>query len=779
MTDPGDVTADSVDETAIPIVEENETDTPGTQPKPFSPAEKAWGAVLYQYQSGKFWTAHALRYPPKEGNLIQQALALALIPDGSGQLMADRRAKRLQFFIEALQPSERSSYAEQARLQFEEWRAVREEPSPSEEQLVVEVQKTAPPIEVSPPGVSPEPRVLRPWKLPETLILPSSGEEKPEEIARVIARLKQESDQRAQLLQETLDSFDVKVEVRPEDICIGPSVVRYAIRPTGIPATRTDEHDKSKKVVIRDGKGNITYKKRTKVKQIMAMQNDIALWLEAQSMRMEAPVPGRPYVGVEIPIKDPRKVTFNEILRTKEYTVLCQKTRLPVALGWDLTNRVWAVDIRKMPHLLVAGSTGAGKSVFLKSLIAGIIRYNTPDDVRIALVDPKMVELGKFKGIPHLLSPIVDDMEKVVPLLKNAVEEMQRRYKSFSELGVTELEEYQSLRKERIAQGDFSLPNLPAILIVIDELAQLMITAPDETESYITQLTQLARATGIHLVLATQRPSVDVITGVIKNNLRTRIAFKVSSAIDSRTILDKGGAEKLNGSGDMLYMAEDNSNPVRIQAPFIANIVVEALVQYWVGENIRHATGDEDGNTLLEPEQLFQSMLWELEPIEGSKAPPRPKRDVTFTEEQLYEHLTSYLLNDIIHVNGTVLRGTPIPIPLKNLSPEDRLLVAEAVTWRGHRGSAETLNKKLSTKKGSELRDALVTRGLMDRETQQPIRPSERLAPLLIECGIIDPETYERIDTSNEDEEGEDEESSEAPEVTDTSAGEEEEEVRT
>ena len=226
-------------------------------------------------------------------------------------------------------------------------------------------------------------------------------------------------------------SFDVPVEVRPEDICIGPSVVRYAIRPTGIPETKPDEHDKSKRVVTRDGAGNIKYKKRTKVKQVLAMQNDIALCLEALAIRMEAPVPGRSYVGVEIPIKDPRKVTFNEIIGTREYSTLCHKTRLAVALGWDLTNRVWAVDIRKMPHLLVAGSTGSGKSVFLKSLVAGIIRYNTPNDVRIALVDPKMVELGKFKGIPHLVSPIVDDMGKVVPLLKMPLRKCRGVIKAF------------------------------------------------------------------------------------------------------------------------------------------------------------------------------------------------------------------------------------------------------------------------------------------------------------------------------------------------------------
>lgn len=737
---------------------ENDVDTPGAQPKPFSQAEKAWAVVLYQYAAGKFLTPHALRYPPKEAGLIQQAIALGLRPDDSGQIMADRRAKRLLFYVQSLHPSDRAILAEFARQQFESSQlALQSEivvESSLAESSVAETAllASAAPTRAVRPGPSPEPGVTRSWKLPDMLALPSSGEQDPEMIARIAARLKQESAQQAQTLQETLMSFDVPVEVRPEDICIGPSVVRYAIRPTGIPATAPDEHDKSRRVVVRDSAGNIVYKKRTKVKQILAMQNDIALWLEAPSMRMEAPVPGRAYVGVEIPIKEPRVVTFNEVIRTKEYGAMCQKTQLAVALGWDLTNKVWVANIRKMPHLLVAGSTGAGKSVFLKALIAGIIRYNSPDDVRIALVDPKMVELGKFKGIPHLLSPIVTDMEKVVPLLKNAVEEMHRRYKHFSELGVTNLEEYQALRKKRLNDGDTSLPNLPAILIVIDELAQLMLTAPEETEDYITQLTQLARATGIHLVVATQRPSVDVITGTIKNNLPTRIAFKVSSAVDSRTILDRGGAERLNGNGDMLYISEENNNPVRIQAPLIANEVVDALVGYWKQETFRSASED-DHAAPIDQEQAFQAMLWDLEPEEGEKPAPRPKRDSTFNEEELYQHLAEYLLNESIQVNGTTIPGVPIPVPLRSFGREEQLLIAEVITWRGYRGSAETLNRKLNTKKGAELRNELIRRGYMDPQTQQPIRPSERLAPLLIECGIIDPETHERIDTTVESEE--------------------------
>ena len=313
----------------------------------------------------------------------------------------------------------------------------------------------------------------------------------------------------------------------------------------------------------------------------MALQNDLALVLEAKSIRMEAPVPGRPYVGVEIPNKNSCLVTVREVLESKEYVTAKAKSKLTVVLGKDVAGTVRLGDLSRMPHLLIAGATGAGKSVSINAIIGSILMQATPDDVRMLMVDPKMVELVMYNGIPHLLAPVVTEVEKVVALLKIAIAEMEKRYRLFSQLGVRNLDGYRKQRLERRSRGDNSLKNLPAIVIIIDELADLMMSAPEEIEGMICRLAQLARATGIHLVIATQRPSVDVITGLIKANIPTRISFMVSSAVDSRTIIDMGGAERLLGRGDMLYLPAEASKPERIQGAFVADDEIENLVTYW------------------------------------------------------------------------------------------------------------------------------------------------------------------------------------------------------
>ncbi len=348
-------------------------------------------------------------------------------------------------------------------------------------------------------------------------------------------------------------------------------------------------------VPVKDASGNIVYEVRTRVSRIMALQNDLALVLEAKTIRMEAPVPGRPYVGVEIPNKNSRLVTLREILESKEYQVARAKSKLTIGLGKDVAGQVRVGDLTRMPHVLIAGATGAGKSVCINTIIASILTQATPDDVRMLMVDPKMVELNMYNGIPHLLSPVVTEVEKVVPLLKNAIGEMERRYRLFSQLNVRNLDGYRKLRFEKIAKGDTSLNNLPAIVIIIDELADLMMAAPDEVEGMICRLAQLARATGIHLVVATQRPSVDVITGLIKANIPTRISFMVSSAVDSRTIIDMGGAERLLGRGDMLYLPADAGRPERIQGAFLADDEAETLVNYWRSQMAQQLTAN-NGN---------------------------------------------------------------------------------------------------------------------------------------------------------------------------------------
>ncbi len=424
------------------------------------------------------------------------------------------------------------------------------------------------------------PEVESPWKLVETAILNN-----PEEVK--LHLLGDDTSMLAKTIQETLRSFRVEAEVRSEDISIGPTVIRFGIRPTGKPAMKEDE--KGRLVPIKDAAGNIVYEQRTRVSRIMALQNDLALVLEAKSIRMEAPVPGRPYVGVEIPNKNSRLVTLREVLESKEYQAAKAKSKLAIALGKDVAGAVRVGDLARMPHLLIAGATGSGKSVAINAIIASILTQATPDDVRLLMIDPKMVELNMFNGIPHLLSPVVIEVDRVVGLLKIAIAEMEKRYRVFSQLGVRNLDGYRKLRAERLVRGDSTLKNLPAIVIIIDELADLMMAAPEEVEGLICRLAQLARATGIHLVIATQRPSVDVITGLIKANIPTRISFMVSSAVDSRTIIDMGGAERLLGRGDMLYLPADAGKPERIQGAFVADDEADRLITYWKHQAFEHA----------------------------------------------------------------------------------------------------------------------------------------------------------------------------------------------
>ncbi len=412
-----------------------------------------------------------------------------------------------------------------------------------------------------------------PWRLPDTSILHSPDVVKVQMMGEDTAVL-------ARTIQDTLRSFRVEAEVRESDISIGPTVIRFGIRPTGKPAMRVDERT-GKAIPLTDASGNIVYESRTRVSRIMALQSDLALVLEAKSIRMEAPVPGRPYVGVEIPNKNSRLVTLREVLESKEYQVAKSKSKLAIALGRDVAGQVRVGDLAKMPHLLIAGATGSGKSVMLNAIIASFLTQATPDDVRMLMIDPKMVELNMYNGIPHLQAPVVTEVDKVVPLLKRAISEMERRYRLFSQLGVRNLDAYRKMRREKLAKGDDSLNNLPAIVIIIDELADLMMAAPEEVESMVCRLAQLARATGIHLVIATQRPSVDVITGLIKANIPTRISFMVSSSVDSRTIIDMGGAERLLGRGDMLYLPADAGRPERIQGAFVADEEAEALTKFW------------------------------------------------------------------------------------------------------------------------------------------------------------------------------------------------------
>ena len=356
------------------------------------------------------------------------------------------------------------------------------------------------------------------------------------------ANIEAELKQTAQKLEDTLSSFGV--ETRTVGICSGPSVTRYEIQPAA----------------------------GVKISKITNLADDIALNLAASGVRIEAPIPNKAAVGIEVPNKNRRMVTMREVIDQPQYKNA--KSKLNVALGKDITGEFVYSDLSKMPHLLIAGTTGSGKSVCLNSMIVSILYNATPEEVKLLMIDPKQVEFTIYNGIPHLLVPVVSDPRKASGALAWAVTEMLTRYKTFSENSVRDISGYNSVCE---SQGK---KKMPQIVIFIDELSDLMMAAPNEVEDSICRLAQMARAAGMHLVIATQRPSVDVITGIIKANIPSRISLSVSSQVDSRTIIDSVGAEKLLGNGDMLYYPVGIPKPIRVQGCFLSDKEVENVVTH-------------------------------------------------------------------------------------------------------------------------------------------------------------------------------------------------------
>nr|WP_041706486.1 DNA translocase FtsK [Ruminiclostridium cellulolyticum] len=347
----------------------------------------------------------------------------------------------------------------------------------------------------------------------------------------------------AKKLEDTLKSFGV--DARVINISRGPAVTRYEIQPSpGV-----------------------------KVSKIVNLSDDIALNLAAAGVRIEAPIPGKAAVGIEVPNKDMSTVLLRDIIESREFAN--HSSKLAFSVGKDISGETVVADIAKMPHLLVAGATGSGKSVCINSLIMSILFKASPEEVKLLMVDPKVVELGIYNGIPHLLIPVVTDPKKAAGALNWAVQEMVNRYKVFADKGVRDLKGYNAMLKANNEQGI-----LPHIVIIVDELADLMMVAPNDVEDAICRLAQMARAAGMHLVIATQRPSVDVITGVIKANIPSRISFAVSSQVDSRTILDMSGAEKLLGKGDMLFYPVGEPKPLRVKGSFVSDTEVERVVEF-------------------------------------------------------------------------------------------------------------------------------------------------------------------------------------------------------
>ena len=353
----------------------------------------------------------------------------------------------------------------------------------------------------------------------------------------------------ARKLEETLDSFGVKVTVN--NVSCGPTVTRYELMP----------------------------EQGVKVSRIVGLTDDIKLSLAAADVRIEAPIPGKSAVGIEVPNKTNTAVMLRDLLETPEFKSF--SSNLAFAVGKDIAGQPVIADIAKMPHLLIAGATGSGKSVCINTLIMSIIYKAKPEDVKLIMIDPKVVELSVYNGIPHLFIPVVTDPKKASGALNWAVAEMTDRYNKFAEFNVRDMKGYNAKVSEMPPDENGKKPEkLPQIVIIVDELADLMMVAPGEVEDAICRLAQLARAAGIHLIIATQRPSVNVITGLIKANMPSRIAFSVSSSVDSRTILDMGGAEKLLGKGDMLYKPQDYQKPARLQGSFVSDKEVSDVVAY-------------------------------------------------------------------------------------------------------------------------------------------------------------------------------------------------------
>jgi S-DNA-T family DNA segregation ATPase FtsK/SpoIIIE len=348
----------------------------------------------------------------------------------------------------------------------------------------------------------------------------------------------------AKTIEETLASFNISARVI--EVSSGPTVTQFGLEPSPGVA----------------------------VNKILARQHDLSLRLGASALRLEAPVPGRRVVGIEVPNRSGQTVSLRELFESDPW--MKSRSKLRLALGRDVSGEAVVGDLAKMPHLLIAGATGSGKSVCINTIVASLIYQCTPDDLQFVMVDPKMVELVGFNGIPHLRMPVVTDMETVVGVLKWVVKEMERRYGLLAARSARNIEAY-----NKAIENDPSQKKMPFLVVVIDELADMMMIAGDEVERLICRLAQLARAAGIHLVVATQRPSVDVITGLIKANIPTRISFAVSSHIDSRTILDTAGAEKLLGRGDMLYLPQDAGKPVRLQGAFVGDDEMKSLVDFW------------------------------------------------------------------------------------------------------------------------------------------------------------------------------------------------------
>ncbi|MCB9421955.1 MAG: DNA translocase FtsK 4TM domain-containing protein [Ardenticatenaceae bacterium] len=465
------------------------------------------------------------------------------------------------------------------------------------------------------------------WKLPAIADLLESGTDQDLNSATIREQV--------DVIEHTLESFGAPVTV--VEINQGPSITQFGVEPQFIE--------------MRSGK-------RTKVKvgKIASLADDLALALAAQTIRIQAPVPGKGYVGIEVPNVKKALVSLRDVMESAEFRKI--KSPLRIGLGQNVAGQAIAADLSAMPHLLIAGTTGSGKSVMVNSIIAGMLLQNTPEQLKMVMVDPKRVELTGYNGIPHLAAPVVVDMDRVIGTLQWAMREMDNRYKAFAEIGARNINDYN--KKVQGKKAD----SLPFIVIIIDELADLMMLSPEETERGITRLAQMARATGIHMVIATQRPSVDVVTGIIKANFPARIAFAVASSTDSRVILDTTGAERLLGQGDMLFQSPDAAAPVRLQGCFVSDGELSKLIAYWQQARRFNLISAEESKmsraeavAVRETPAVQQSPAQQAPPSSATLPPPTrpvPERDVVEIVEET-----------------AVTQPSPPPPPTSRTLPED------------------------------------------------------------------------------------------------------------
>lgn len=457
------------------------------------------------------------------------------------------------------------------------------------------------------------------WELPrvEDVLQPGT------EVSAADVQIREQTE----IIEHTLASLGAPGRV--VEVNRGPVITQYGVEPQYL------EQRSGRRVKV-------------KVGQINSLADDLALALAAKSIRIEAPVPGRSYVGIEVPNVEVSLVSLRDVMESQPFTKI--KSPLSVGLGQDVSGHAIAADLAQMPHLLIAGATGSGKSVCVNSVVACLLLQNTPEQLRLLIVDPKRVELTSYNGIPHLLMPVIVDLEKVVGALQWVTREMDARYRKFAEAGVRNIEGF-----NRQAGGD----KLPFIVVVVDELADLMMIAPDETERTVCRLAQMARATGIHLIISTQRPSVDVVTGLIKANFPARIAFAVASSTDSRVILDTTGAERLLGRGDLLFVRPDAAQPLRMQGCYVSDRELLGLVDYWRRQRVAAVQAGkaareqpEEGEPPAEP--AVQQSLWEeVIEIEPEPAEQDPMLDEAIATVRQLQKASVSLLQRRLRVGYT------------------------------------------------------------------------------------------------------------------------------